>query len=160
MDEVVLLDARTFQNRRKLTLRGALPSEYLRRWAVLQDIFGIPTWFAGRVESAGIEPQMAVSQPYIEQFDDDPAEITDVTAFMEAHGFTHIDASLIAIPEVVEVTWYRQRDGLLITDAHARNFRKDTNGVLIPVDLVVTTIPKGLTKVLPEPAEEWQPSQE
>jgi hypothetical protein len=157
MDEVVLLDARTFQNRRKLTLRGALPSEYLRRWAVLQDIFGIPTWFAGRVESAGSEPQMAVSQPYIEQLDDDPAEIADVTAFMEAHGFTHIDASLIAMPEVVEVTWYRQRDGLLITDAHARNFRKDTDGALIPVDLVVTTIPKGLTKVLPEPAEEWQP---
>jgi len=32
--------------------------------------------------------------------------------------------------------------------------------VLIPVDLVVTTIPKGLMKILPEPTEQWQPSQE
>ena len=43
MDEAALLDPRTFLSRRKLTMRGALPSEYLRRWPVLHDIFGLPT---------------------------------------------------------------------------------------------------------------------
>lgn len=65
VDESVLLDARTFQNRRVLTFRGALPSEYLRRWAVPQDIFGLPTVYQGKVGD-GPEPQMAVAQPYIE----------------------------------------------------------------------------------------------
>lgn len=161
VDEVKLLDARTFLNRPKLTLRGALPSEYLRRWAVLTDIFGLPTSYQGKTGEDAAEPQMAVAQPYIEQDDDDPALIEDVTAFMEAHGFAKIDPVSIAIPEVAEVTWYRQRDGILITDAHARNFRKDTtSGALVPIDLVVTTVPAGASQLLPPPLAEWQPDLE
>ncbi len=155
MDESVLLDSRTFQMRRKLTMRGALPSEYLRRWAVLHAVFGIPTTYLGTTGMDVTGLQMAVVQPYIEQDDSDPAEIHDVVEFMTGHGFTKVDPGLIAIPEVAAVTWYRQRDGLLITDAHARNFRKDINGVIIPVDLVVTPLPKGMTQVLPEPLSEW-----
>ena len=156
MDESSLLDSRTLQNRRRLVLRGALPSEYLRRWAALTDIFSLPTTYQGRTGNAG-SPQMAVAQPYIDQDDADPATIEDVTAFMEAHGFTKIGTASIAIPEVAEVTWYRQRDGILITDAHARNFRKDTTGAILPIDLVVTTVPKGVSKILPEPETEWGP---
>jgi hypothetical protein len=158
VDEVNLLDPRTFQNRPRLTLRGALPSEYLRRWAVLTDIFGLPTSYQGQTGSHREGPQMAVAQPYIEQADDDPATLEDISEFMEAHGFIKIDPTIIALPEVADVTWYRQRDGILITDAHARNFRKETtSGAIVPVDLVVTTIPKGVSKVLPEPLAEWQP---
>lgn len=161
VDEVKLLDPRTFLNRPKLTLRGALPSEYLRRWAVLTDIFGLPTTYQGRTGGNAAEPQMAVEQPYIEQDDVDPALIEDVTAFMEAHGFAKVDPASIAIPEVADVTWYRQRDGILITDAHARNFRKDTtSGALVPIDLVVTTVPAGVSQILPQPVSEWQPDLE
>jgi hypothetical protein len=111
VDEVMLLDARTFQNRPRLTLRGALPSEYLRRWAVLTDIFGMPTTYQGRTGDSTV-PQMAISQPYIEQEDADPPTVADVSAFMQAHGFEKIDPGIIALPEVAEVTWYRQRDGI------------------------------------------------
>ncbi len=107
MDESTLLDPRTFLTRRKLTMRGALPSEYLRRWAVPHDIFGIPTTYEGRTGSNLAEPQMAVAQPYIEQDDNDPAEIGDVIQFMEGHGFTKVNPSPIAIPEVADVTWDR-----------------------------------------------------
>lgn len=154
MDESSLLDSRTFQNRRRLILRGALPSEYLRRWAVLTDIFSLPTTYQGRTGNTA-SPQMVVAQPYIDQDDADPATIEDVTDFMKAYGFTKIDTASIAIPEVADVTWYRQRDGILITDAHARNFRKDTTGAILPIDLVVTTVPKGVSKILPEPKAEW-----
>jgi hypothetical protein len=155
VDESVLLDARTFQNRHRLILRGALPSEYLRRWAVLHSVFGLPTVYHGKVGS-GPEPQMAIAQPYIEQDDSDPPTLYDVTLFMEAYGFAKIEPQIIAIPEVADVTWYRQADGILITDAHARNFRKDLDGVIIPVDLVVTLIPKGASQVLPEPMNGWR----
>ncbi len=155
VDESVLLDARTFQNRRVLTFRGALPSEYLRRWAVLQDIFGLPTVYQGKVGD-GPEPQMAVAQPYIEQDDSDPPTLADVAAFMQAYGFTKIPPHVLAVPEVTDVTWYRQSDGILVTDAHARNFRKDLDGVIIPIDLVVTLIPKGGSQVLPDPTDVWR----
>jgi hypothetical protein len=155
VDESLLLDARTFQNRRVLTFRGALPSEYLRRWAVLQDIFGLPTVYQGKVGD-GPEPQMAVAQPYIEQDDRDPPTLADVTAFMQAYGFTKIPPHVLAVPEVADVTWYRQSDGILVTDAHARNFRKDLDGVIIPIDLVVTLIPKGGSQVLADPTDVWR----
>lgn len=161
MDEAALLDPRTFLSRRKLTMRGALPSEYLRRWAVLHDIFGLPTMYEGITSTHLSEPQMAVAQPYIEQDDADPAELGDVIQFMEAHGFAKVDPARIAIPEVADVTWYRQRDGILITDAHARNFRKETTtGALVPVDLVVSLIPPGITQTLSEPLSAWQPREE
>jgi hypothetical protein len=155
LDETVLLDPRTFQNRRKLAMRGALPSEYLRRWAVAETVFGLETLYCGVVNPSAAEPQMAVSQTYIDQFADDPATEADVSAFFIANNFTQVGADLIVNPEIQNVTWYRQRDGILITDAHPRNFRKDTTGVLIPIDLVITLVPCGLSKLLPEPERPW-----
>jgi hypothetical protein len=155
LDETVLLDPRTFQNRRKLAMRGALPSEYLRRWAVMETVFGLETLYRGVVSTKAAEPQMAVSQTYIDQFEDDPATDADVSAFFTANGFTQVSADFIINPEIQNVTWYRQKDGILITDAHPRNFRKDTTGVLIPIDLVITLVPRGVSKLLPEPEKPW-----
>ena len=90
LDETVLLDPRTFQNRRKLAMRGALHSEYLRRWAVMESIFGLETHYKGVVDPSGAEPRMAVSQPYIDQIVDDPAMETDVTAFFAEIGRAHV----------------------------------------------------------------------
>lgn len=75
---------------------------------------------------------------------------------MQAHGFTKIPPHVLAVPEVADVTWYRQSDGIIVTDAHARNFRKDLDGVIIPIDLVVTLIPKGGSQVLPDPTDVWR----
>ncbi len=136
-------------------MRGALPSEYLRRWAVAETVFGLETLYCGVVNPSAAEPQMAVSQTYIDQFADDPATEADVSAFFIANNFTQVGADLIVNPEIQNVTWYRQRDGILITDAHPRNFRKDTTGVLIPIDLVVTLVPCGGSKLLPEPERPW-----
>ncbi len=156
--EKTLLDPRTFLNVRKLAMRGALPSEYLLRWAVTLDVFGLQTSYLGVVRPEGEEPEMAVGQAFITESIDDPATLEDVAALLEAHGFARVDSKLIVNPEIQEVTWYRQRDGLLITDAHARNFRKDLSGLLIPIDLVITVIPSGACTILPQPDAQWQPS--
>ena len=158
LDEKMLLDPRTFLNVRRLAMRGALPSEYVLRWAVTQDVFGLQTDYLGIVQPAGEEPEMAVGQAFITENPDDPATLEDVAALFEAHGFARVDSKLIVNPEIQEVTWYRQRDGLLITDAHARNFRKDLSGLLIPIDLVITVIPSGACTILPQPDAQWQPS--
>lgn len=155
LDEKVLFDAHTFQTRPKLYIRNARPSEYLRRWAVIRDLFGITTTYLGCLPHPKEGHQIGILQPYIEQDEADPATLDDVEQFMTAHGFGHVDKTVFADPSVAPVTWYRQRDGIPITDAHARNFRKDLEGYIVPIDLMVTVVPKGGSKILPEPHEPW-----
>jgi hypothetical protein len=121
-------------------------------------VFGTLTTYLGKVNVGNEEPQMAVVQPYIPQDDADSASLEDVEAMMVAHGFARVDGALIVNPEIREVTWYRQRDGLLVTDAHARNFRKDLEGIIVPIDLVISVVPPGASTLLPQPDAQWQPA--
>jgi hypothetical protein len=160
MDETKLLDARTFQNKTRLMMRAALPSEYLRRWAVMTAVFGMRTHYLGKVMGSDHEPQMAVEQPFIPEDENLPATLEDAAAFFTAHGFERVADEHIINPEVHGVTWYRQRDGVLVTDAHARNFRRDLDGVLIPVDLVIALVPPGASALLPAAKKLWEPAEE
>lgn len=158
MDEAKLLDPRTFQNKPRLKMRYALPSEYLRRWAVMTDVFGMRTEYIGKVTKEGGEPQMAIEQPFIVEDENLPATKDDLIEFFTKHGFDRVDDDHLVNPEVHGVTWYRQRDGILVTDAHARNFRRDMDGVIIPVDLVIALVPPGASTLLPAATRLWQPS--
>lgn len=158
MDERSLLDPRTFLSRPKLIVRGALPSEYLRRWAIMADVFGMVTTYLRRVHLTDLAVQMAVTQVYIVEQADDPTTPTDIAEFFAVHGFERVKPELIVNPEVQHVTWYRQRHGILVTDAHARNFRKDTEGVLFPIDLVIALVPAHASTLLPIPRGSWKPS--
>lgn len=160
MDEQKLLDPRTFQNKNRLMMRAALPSEYLRRWAVMTDVFGMRTDYLGKVTGTDRDPQMAVEQPFIPEDENLPATLEDAAAFFTAHGFVRVADTHIINPEVHGVTWSRQRDGILITDAHARNFRRDLDGVIIPVDLVIALVPPGTSDLLPAATQPWQPSED
>lgn len=160
MDETTLLDPRTFQNKTRLMMRAALPSEYLRRWAVMTDVFGMRTQYLGKVTGTDRDPQMAVEQPFIPEDENVPATLEDAEAFFTAHGFERVDDRHIINPEVHGVTWYRQRDGVLVTDAHARNFRRDLDGVIIPVDLVIALVPPGSSELLGAAEKVWQPSED
>ena len=101
---------------------------------------------------------MVVSQPFIEQEPDDPANETELEAFFHDHSFQRKEHQHDALPELKGVTWYRQRDGVLVADAHARNFRKAPDGFLIPVDVMITLVPQRGSKILPCPDEPWAPS--
>lgn len=146
MDEDSLLDPRTFLNAAKLKLRDARPSEYLLRWALLDAVFGLQTRFEGVVWNPGSEPQLAISQPFIGQ--DMPTD-EEVDAQMRVMGFEKIEARHVVNPENADCTWYRQRDGILITDAFARNFRLDfDSAMVIPIDLMINLVPPGASKIL------------
>jgi hypothetical protein len=86
--------------------------------------------------------------------------LEDAEAFFTAHGFERVDDQHIINPEVHGVTWYRQRDGILVTDAHARNFRRDLDSVIIPVDLVIALVPPGASTLLPAAPQPWQPAED
>ncbi len=157
MDEKAILDPSSFQMPPRLYLRNARPSEYLLRWAIVEDIFGLKTTYLGCLPNAKQGPQIGICQPYIAQDEADPATPEDVEGFMTAHGFEHVDRNAFADQSVASATWYRQRDGILIADAYARNFRKDLEGYLVPIDLMVTLVPKGASQILPEPDAPWHP---
>jgi hypothetical protein len=159
IDEKELLDPHRWVTHSQLYLRNALPSEYFLRWHIAETVFGLPTNYLGR--NGLSPPKIAISQPFIDQDPEDQATETDVFNFMAAHGFEKVAAESIAVPEIANVTWYRQTDGILISDAHPRNFRKDENtGTLIPVDLMLTVVPKGTSKILPDPKKSWTFSSE
>lgn len=48
-----------------------------------------------------------------------------------------------------------QRDGILITDAHARNFPRGLDGVIIPVDPIIALVPSGASSLLPGAVMLW-----
>lgn len=99
MDETKLLDPRTFQDKTRLMMRAALPSEYLRPWAVMTDVFGMRTHYLGKVVGSDREPHMAVEQPFIPEDENLPATIEDTEAFFTAHGFDRVDDTRIINPQ-------------------------------------------------------------
>lgn len=154
IDEDRLLDPRTFLNMPKLKLRDARPSEYLLRWALLDQVFGLQTRLEGVVKGANGEPQIAISQLFIGQ--DMPTE-EEVSEQMKVMGFEKVDGNHVINPENSGCTWYRQLDGVLITDAFARNYRLDFESALvIPVDLMVNIVPPGASQILPAASEPFQ----
>lgn len=152
-DERKLLNPRTMLNEFKLTVRPALPSEYLTRWEIISKVFGVDTDYVGR--PSGSANQLEIRQTFVPQDPDTTIEPSDIEAFMDANGFAKVPPEVIAVPEVRDVTYYRQHDGILVTDAHPRNFRLTPTGLIVPIDLVVSAVPMGVSKVLTEPVTEW-----
>lgn len=154
VDEELLMDSWTLMMRPQLKHRRALPSEYLFRWALLDAVFGLVTTFEGTRQIAGGELSLVISQPFIgvEDRDDDVPEWHEVNQFLIAYGFLKVDDRHIAESLIKGAVWYRQNDGVLLSDVFPRNFRSDATGAVIPIDLVVNIVPPGASKFLPPAA--------
>ena len=156
VDEDKLLDERTFLQVPKLKHRHSLPSEYFVRWAILDHVFGLQTEFCGIVEQDKSCPSLVIIQPFIGSTEVDNPSWEQLEAFFDAHNFVRVDDKHIADPRIKGAVWYRQRDGLLMSDAFPRNFRIDASGVVIPIDLIVNIVPPGASKILPSAATPFQ----
>lgn len=155
IDEESLMDSRTLRMRPMLKHRPSLPSEYLFRWALLGYVFGLVTNFEGTRNVQRKEVSIVISQPFIgiEENDDDVPEWDEVVAFLMAFGFQPVDDAHVAYKEIKGAVWYRQMDGVLISDVFPRNFKRDKTGAVIPIDLVVNIVPPGASKILPQATE-------
>jgi hypothetical protein len=149
IDEADGLSDRTFLNETKLQLRPALPSEYLIRWAILDAVFGMQTQFEGVLLRANGEISLVISQRFVGETPGAMPTWEQMEEFMAGFEFTRVPPSSIRTKEIQDVTWYRQRDGVLITDVFPRNFRIDVSGAVMPIDLVVNIVPPGASKLLP-----------
>ncbi len=150
IDESVLFDSRTLLNRPKLFHRRALPSEYLWRWLVLRKIFGLRTEFEGAMPRTADTSALVISQPFVGET---MPGWDEVEAHMQSLGFKRVDNVHFSMPEMNDVVWYRQHDGVLIGDAYPRNFRLEASGAVIPIDLMVNIVPPGASKILPSAIE-------
>jgi hypothetical protein len=153
VDEEMLMDDRTLQVRPKLKHRPSLPSEYLFRWAVLDQIFGLVTTFAGVKLDDKNQPSLVIQQPFIGSEEDDLPEWDEIAELLSAHDFSRIDDVHIADPQIKGAIWYRKKDGVLLSDVFPRNFRRTEGGVIFPIDIVVNIVPPGASKILPAASE-------
>jgi hypothetical protein len=149
VDEEMLLDDRTLQVRPKLKHRLSLPSEYLFRWAVLDQIFGLVTTFVGVTLDDKNQPSLVIQQPFIGSEEDDVPEWDEIADLLSVHDFSQIEDVHIADPKIKGAVWYRQKDGVLLSDVFPRNFRRTASGVIFPIDVIVNIVPPGGSKILP-----------
>lgn len=130
---------------RRLTLRDAMPSEYLLRIGLMNAVFG------DRIRLAAIlhdpyrsdVPAMVIEQPFLEGTHD--ADETAIRSFMEEAGFRALDIRLFDQNMLPDGLWYRDSDHLLVADANPSNFVRLINSEqLVPIDLVITQYPPEL----------------
>jgi hypothetical protein len=150
VDEKMVFDSRTFLNKPRILHRQALPAEYLGRWLVLRKVFGLRTELEGTITRPDGTQALVISQPFVGE--SMPAW-EDVEFVLTGLGFARVDNANLSMRELDDVVWYRQRDGVLISDAYPRNFRLEASGALIPIDLVVNIVPPGASKILPPATE-------
>ena len=114
-----------------LELTGATPLEYFERLLLQNSLFGDRI----RLEGIAVEGGQTVvvsSQPNIEG---DAVSDADMNAFMTKLWFTPLRGLSLGRPGAL--AFYRDLDEVAAFDAHAGNFVKDGNGVVLPIDLVL-----------------------
>lgn len=132
-------------NQRRLTVRTAIPSEYLRRQGLMKVAFGDQLSLVAIVTDTyhKSDPAIVIEQTHVNGTHD--ATDASITAFMQSAGFTRLDDRQIDTHELPDGVWYRGSDHLLVADANASNFVRLLNSEqIIPIDLVVTQYPPEL----------------
>ena len=122
----------------------AMPSEYLDRQALQNEVFGSDLRLEGVniserpsmiIGERGGQPSFVVSQRFIEAADPrspKPSEAR-IATFLEAHGFEPLPRSYFG--------WLRAADGVVVLDARADNFILSAEGV-VPIDLQMAVVPE------------------
>jgi hypothetical protein len=125
----------------------------LFRWVVLDQIFDLVTILSGTSLNDAHMPSLVIQQPFIGSEEDDVPDWDEITGFLSVYGFSKVDDLHIADPKIKGAVWYRQKDGVLISDVFPRNFRCTGTGVIFPIDLIVNIVPPGASRILPSANE-------
>ena len=109
---------------------SALPSEYLSRWTLHNQIFGESVRFLGALKNESCF-QLVISQVWIASRLDCPtASEQEIESYFEYLGFQkmpHLEVPAFFNPEL----------DLVILDAQPHNVLKDDAGNLVPIDVVI-----------------------
>ncbi|MFZ4763343.1 MAG: DNA polymerase I [Roseimicrobium sp.] len=131
---------------RRLTLRDALPSEYLWRLALQNVVFGDQIRLVGIRPDSGGFPTFVTCQPFLREAPGSAGGVTveAVEAFMQGCGFVRVPEGMFSAAMEKGDTWYRVADQILVHDATPDNFVAVSESVLLPVDLVIQHYPARL----------------
>jgi hypothetical protein len=112
-------------------LVASTPLEYLERLLLHNQIFGDQIQLEG-VATESERLVILTSQPNITGTEASREEILE---FMQRLWFARLDGLSLGNPG--SLAFYRDLDELAIFDAHPGNFVKDTNGAILPIDLIM-----------------------
>lgn len=123
-------------------LTAALPLEYLERILLQNQLFGDDLKLEGLAgEPGGVS--IVTSQPVLVGVAPTPAEIT---AFPQQLWFQPLTGLQLGHPGAL--AFYRDLDEVAVFDAHVANFVKDTNGTVLPIDLILVRADAALQRAL------------
>ncbi|MFM8717351.1 MAG: hypothetical protein ACKOF3_11335, partial [Spartobacteria bacterium] len=82
----------------------------------------------------------SISQRTIDGIEPSQAEIH---CNMEGRGFKKVPASTFNNQHISDKTWNDPRSRVLVSDAKPDNFKKDQEGGVVPIDLLIQKLPEG-----------------
>jgi hypothetical protein len=116
-----------------IAIKPALPSEYLRRLELQNELFG------DHIHVVGLTPasRFSIIQPTVRGGEPTENEIRDV---LEEAGWRRIPMSLQQLPDpLMGSAWWHDQEAAILLDARKPNFKKSGFGVL-PIDLVISDL--------------------
>ncbi len=117
----------------KLGIEKALPTEYLRRLELQNELFGDHIRVVGLTRA----DRLAIIQPTLRGGEPSENEIRDV---LEAGGWRRVPIHLQNLPvQLMGSAWWHDEEGLVLLDARKPNFKKTDFGVL-PIDLILSDL--------------------
>lgn len=117
----------------QLGIQKALPTEYLRRLELQNELFGDHIRVIGLTRA----DRFAIIQPTLRGGEPGENEIRDV---LEEAGWRRVPISMQNLPvQLMGSAWWHDEEGLVLIDARKPNFKKTAFGVL-PIDLVLADL--------------------
>lgn len=126
-----VVDQENDNRRNKLSLRQALPSEYLVRLGTQNVAFGDAITLQG-IQAVG-QPAVISAQPYVDQ--GRPSQ-DDIHAFFAECGFIRLPDDMMMQQYGSKPFWYRPSDSIIAADANPENFSRITDDIIVPIDLI------------------------
>jgi hypothetical protein len=123
-------------------LANATPLEYLERLLLQNSVFGDTV----QLEGVATEPPgtaIVTSQPHITG---DDISTNDILNFMSRLWFKPLHGLHLGRPG--SLAFYRVLDEVGAFDAHPGNFVKDTQGIVLPIDLILVRADDRLQRAL------------
>ena len=121
-------------------LTNALPLEYLERLRLQNKLFSDDV----RLEGVALENNKLVIITSQETILGSPVTPAEMTAFMTKLWFAPLRG--LSLGRAGALAFYRDLDEVAAFDAHAGNFVKDGNGVVLPIDLILLRADDALQK--------------
>lgn len=124
-----------------LGLGSSVPSEYLRRLQLQNDLFGDVI----RVTALTRANRFVISQPTLRGGEPSENEIRDV---LQNNGWKRVPITLQDLPnQLMGSAWWHDQEDLVLLDARKPNFKKTDRGVL-PIDLIIADATAEMRKLL------------